>query len=89
MGFISSIFSTPEPEPVVITMPTTTDTAAEQAAAAEAAAQEAADKDAAAKEAAMAEAENLRKRKGAASTIKTSSAGILESAPVTRKELLG
>jgi hypothetical protein len=39
--------------------------------------------------AAKTEADNLKKRKGVASTIKTGPGGILESANVARKELLG
>jgi membrane protein involved in colicin uptake len=83
-----------DPDPVVVPqIPVVEDTAAEiaakKAAADKAAAEELAAEKAEADKAAQAEAENVRKRKGAASTIKTSGEGILDTANTARKELLG
>lgn len=64
-------------------------TAAAKKKAEEEAAALLAEQEAVADAAAATEAENLRKRRGVASTIKTSSEGILDTAPVMRKEILG
>lgn len=83
-----------DPDPVVVPQvpvveETAEEIAAKKAAAEKAAADELAAEQAEAEKAAQAEAENLRKRKGAASTIKTSGEGILDTANAARKELLG
>ena len=82
------------PDPIVVPQipvveDTAAQTAAKKAAAEKAAAEELAVQKAEADKAAQAEAENVRKRKGAASTIKTSGEGILDTANAARKELLG
>ncbi len=92
---MSSIFSGPsEPDPIYVPPPPVVDNSAAEAAAAKAqadaeAAELLATQKAEAEAAAKAEAANLKKRKGVASTIITGPAGILESANVARKELLG
>ena len=79
---MSSIFSGPsEPDPIYVPPPPpVVDNSAAELLATQKAEAEAA---------AKTEADNLKKRKGVASTIKTGPAGILESANVARKELLG
>jgi hypothetical protein len=79
---MSSIFSGPsEPDPIYVPPPPpVVDNSAAELLATQKAEAEAA---------AKTEADNLKKRKGVASTIKTGPGGILESANVARKELLG
>ena len=83
---MSGIFSSPsEPDPIYVPPPPPPPPPVVDNSAAELLETQKAEAEAAAK----AEAANLKKRKGVASTIITGPAGILESANVARKELLG